>query len=187
MKFGIVTERDAATCKCRVKFLADNIVSMPLPVLVAATKSNKHYHLPDIGEQVVCLMDENLETGVIVGAIYSQVDEVPTANGGDVESVTFSDGAEFKYDRANNQLDISGVRYINITADGDIVITCDTAHIDAANGVDITGNVEVAGTITATGNIVTTADVKAGAGGLITLLTHKHPTAATGAPSTPIP
>lgn len=179
MKFGIVTERDAATCKCRVKFLADNIVSMPLPILVAATKSNKHYHLPDIGEQVVCLMDENLETGVIVGAIYSQVDEVPAANGDDVESVTFSDGAEIQYNRSSGVLKITGVT--------DVIVECDTANIEAASGVDITGNVNITGTITATGNIVTTADVITGTGGLITLLTHKHPTAATGAPSTPIP
>lgn len=177
VQFGIITERIAATCKCRVKSLTDGIVSMPIPVIVTGAVSNKHYHLPDEGEQVAVLMDERWEMGVILGAIYSTEDTPPTDAGEDVECVEFSDGTVIKYNRLTSTL--------TVVCDGEVNIECTTANITGA--VDIVGNVEITGTVTATGNIISQADVKAGAGGLITLLTHKHPTAATGAPSTPIP
>ncbi|MDD3688023.1 MAG: hypothetical protein PHE56_14840, partial [Bacteroidales bacterium] len=41
------------------------------------TQKDKFYALPDIGEHVACLMDDNSEEGVILGAIYSALDETP--------------------------------------------------------------------------------------------------------------
>lgn len=198
MKFGIVTERNPDNCKVRVRFTENNIVSGWLFVLVSTSKDNKHFYLPDVNEQVVCMMDANLETGVVLGAIYSKVDTVPAGVGEDVEAMVFSDGTVVKYDR--------GAHRLTIDCAGDITVTCQNADVTASDGATITtptltvdgsltvtgsstmqGNIEVSGNVTATGNLEATGDVKAGPGGLITLLLHKHPTAAPGAPSPPIP
>ncbi len=56
--------------------------------------------LPDIGEQVVCLMDQNIEEGVILGAIYSGLDEVPVISKDKIK-IKLEDGSDFEYDKKN--------------------------------------------------------------------------------------
>lgn len=43
----------------------------------AIPEDNKDYWLPDVGEQVEVLLDANGEDGVILGAVYSDVDKPP--------------------------------------------------------------------------------------------------------------
>ena len=74
LKFGIVTKIDPKTARGRVRFAEDDHQSFWLPILQAKTMNDKFYALPDAGEQVACLMDENWEDGVILGAIYSSED-----------------------------------------------------------------------------------------------------------------
>ncbi len=98
-RVGLVVERDPARGAVRVQFAErDHLVSWWLPVVVAKTQDDKVLWLPDQGEQVVCLMDENDEAGVVLGAIYSAPDAVP------VEStekfhLAFKDGTKAEYDR----------------------------------------------------------------------------------------
>ena len=62
LKFAIVTNIDEKQATARVQFQdSDGIPSYWLPVLQAKTLKDKFYILPDVGEHVVCLMDENLE------------------------------------------------------------------------------------------------------------------------------
>jgi len=42
--------------------------------------------MPDVGEQVACMMDEHCENGVCLGAIYSN-DVKPKQSGDDISSV----------------------------------------------------------------------------------------------------
>lgn len=105
LKFGIVTNIDENTAKARVKFAEDGILSHLLPVLQAKTLKDKFYTLPDIGEHVVCLMDENLEDGVILGAIYSDADNVPVISK-DKLKIRFNDSTEIEYDRLKHVLNI---------------------------------------------------------------------------------
>lgn len=77
LKFGTVTNINPMTAKARVQFADDNITSYWLPILQKKTLKDKYYSVVDIGEQVACLMDENSEDGVILGAIYTSLDEVP--------------------------------------------------------------------------------------------------------------
>src|SRR5437773_11971171 len=80
-RVGIVREQDAALAKVRVVFPDyDQVVSWWLPVVFAKTRDDKSYWLPDIGEQVVCLMDVRDEDGAVLGAIYSSEDLTPTNN-----------------------------------------------------------------------------------------------------------
>jgi len=80
LKFGIVTNINPALAQARVQFADDDILSFWLPILQQKTQKDKFYAIPDIGEHVACLMDENSEEGVILGAIYSALDDTPVSS-----------------------------------------------------------------------------------------------------------
>jgi len=105
-RVGIVQQQDAAHAKVRVVFPDyDEVVSWWLPVVFAKTQNDKAYWIPDIGEQVVCLMDLRDEAGAVLGAIYSSAD-VPPVNSADKFHLGFKDGASVDYDRAAHVLDL---------------------------------------------------------------------------------
>lgn len=85
----------------------DNLVSDKIPVLARGSSGNKDYWLPDIGEQVVCLMLPNgHNAGVCIGSYYSKT-MPPNKNNQDVRSMTFSDGTYISYNRAKHELEIN--------------------------------------------------------------------------------
>ncbi len=104
VRLGIVKEQDLSLARLRVIFNEfDQLLSYWLPVVVPKTQNDKAYWLPDIGEQVVCLMDARDEAGVVLGAIYSQVDATPVRSG-DKFHLGFKDGTAIEYDRAAHVL-----------------------------------------------------------------------------------
>ena len=139
LSFGIVTNRDPLSHKVRVKFPdEDNMVSYWIPVIVPFSQDNKSYHIPDVGELVVCLFsDKGNEQGCCLGTVYNSKD-IPAENDGDVFAIEFKDGAKIAYNRRTHQLDaiIPGEAIISATA------------------VKLTGNLEVTGDITASGTIM---------------------------------
>lgn len=72
---GIVSSTDPATMTARVTFPdRDDLVSYPLEVLSHGSQDNKHYWMPGVGEQVLCLFlpqDNNLSQGYILGTTYN--------------------------------------------------------------------------------------------------------------------
>jgi len=77
-RIGIVSAQDVITGRARVFFPdRDNMQSYWLFILVHKTHLDKGWWMPDIGDQVACLMDDNDEDGAIAGAIYSTVDPTP--------------------------------------------------------------------------------------------------------------
>ncbi|HXN85804.1 MAG TPA: phage baseplate assembly protein V, partial [Candidatus Binataceae bacterium] len=84
----------------------DQMLSYWLPVVVPKTQNDKAYWLPDVGEQVVCLMDDRDEAGVVLGAIYSKVDSTPVQSA-DKYHLGFKDGTSMEYDRAAHVLALS--------------------------------------------------------------------------------
>ena len=85
----------------------DNMVSDELPVLVQGSSRNRHYWLPDVGEQVCCLMLPNgHNAGICLGSYYSESDP-PNANSQEVRRIDFGDGSYMQFDRATGSLDIS--------------------------------------------------------------------------------
>lgn len=106
-RVGIVHDQDASGGRVRVVFAEfDQMLSYWLPVVVAKTQDDKSYWLPDVGEQVVCLMDERDEAGVVLGAIYSQADS-PPVNSADKFHLGFKDATTMEYDRASHVLAIA--------------------------------------------------------------------------------
>ncbi len=107
LRLGIVKEQDVSLARLRVTFNEfDQMLSYWLPVVVPKTQNDKAYWLPDIGEQVVCLMDARDEAGVVLGAIYSQADATPVQNA-DKFHLGFKDGTSIEYDRASHVLGLS--------------------------------------------------------------------------------
>lgn len=104
LRLGIVKEQDPSLARLRVTFNEfDQLLSYWLPVVVPKTQNDKAYWLPDIGEQVVCIMDERDEDGVVLGAIYSQADATPVQDGNKFH-LGFKDGAAIEYDRGAHVL-----------------------------------------------------------------------------------
>ena len=122
-KFGTVSAVDAKTCRVRVRLPDyDNLRTAWLPVLQAKTLRDKHYHLPDLGEHVVVLLDGRGEDGVVLGAVYSSSDPAPVASG-DKHHVRFDDGAEMEYDRASHQLTVKGgIQKVVVEVGADILL-----------------------------------------------------------------
>ena len=105
-RVGIVQAQDTAHAKVRVVFPDyDEMISWWLPVVFFKTQDDKAYWIPDIGEQVVCLMDLRDEAGAVLGAIYSTAD-TPPVNSADKFYLGFKDGARFDYDRVAHILDL---------------------------------------------------------------------------------
>lgn len=107
LKFGIVTNIDEKKAQARVQFPdSDGVLSYWLPVMQVKTLKDKFYIMPDIGEHVVCLMDENSEEGVILGAIYSEQDVCPVVSK-DKIIAQFSDGTSIEIDKKLGDLTIN--------------------------------------------------------------------------------
>ena len=180
LKFGIVSEIDEQKGLSRVKFDDQGIVSGWLPVLQKNTLKNQDEAWLDVNEHVACLMDENLEHGVILGAIYSE-GELPVTKNKNVRSVKFEDGSFVKFDRTAKKLTIS--------CEGDVeVVKAVNVNIKASTKIKLDSDVEVTGKLTVTNNIESSTgiikalvgDVKAGPL-QISLMTHVHPA---GTPNT---
>lgn len=105
-RIGIVQQQDTTRARVRVVFPDyDQVTSWWLPVLFAKTQNDKMYWIPDIGEQVVCLMDLRDEAGAVLGAIYSSADNAPV-DSADKMHLGFKDNASFEYDRSSHVLDL---------------------------------------------------------------------------------
>ena len=95
-RVGLVEAQDANKCRVRVSFTdRDHLTSWWLPVVVPKSQTDKAYWLPDVGEQVVCMMDERDEDGAVLGAIYSDVDVTPVQSADKVHW-SFKDGTSLE-------------------------------------------------------------------------------------------
>ena len=115
LKFGTVTNINPMTAKARVQFAEDDLTSYWLPIIQRKTLNDKYYTVVDIGEHVACLMDENCEDGVILGAIYTSLDEVPAISNLQ-HLIKFEDGSCIEFNRDTQMLTIVA-KTLNIIAD----------------------------------------------------------------------
>lgn len=116
MRFGIVSQINPVLAQARVNFGDDDSTSFWLPILQTKTLKDKFYSIPDVGEQVACLMDENSEDGVILGAIYS-TEDVPVVTSEKQISLNLENNALINIDKETNTLTIT---FQNINLNGNI-------------------------------------------------------------------
>lgn len=141
-----------------------------LPVIVPKTQNDKAYWVPDIGEQVVCLMDEHDEDGAVVGAIYSTADAAPV-NNPDAFHLSCKDGAAFEYNRASHALQVS------IPSGGSVTITANGAQvmIDSNGDVKITASGQIqlgGGTLKGVARLGDSVTCPAGTGTIVSASTN---------------
>lgn len=150
---GTVSAVDADKVQARVRLPeCDNLRTNWLNVLQRNTQDNKDYWLPDVGEQVEVLLDANGEDGVILGAVYSDVDKPPFSDK-NVRGTKFSDGAEFSYNRASHTLTIrGGIEHMVIECSADVMVKTQKATIDAPQ-TEVTGDLLVKGKLTYEGGM----------------------------------
>lgn len=143
---GIISDIDEVKVCVRVMLPeCDDLRTNWLPILQRNTQDNKDYWLPDVGEQVVVLLDDNGEDGVVLGAVYSSIDIPPVTNK-DKRYVRFADAASFEYDRKTHRLTINGgIETIVIEAKASIDIT--TPQVTIKGNVSVTGNINASGSI----------------------------------------
>lgn len=121
-KYGIVKEIDPEKMmvRCEIPDM-DKVLSPWLLIVVPNSLKNRDYYLPDLEEQIVILLDENSESGVCLGAVYSTKD-TPPINNLDKRYVEFDDGTTVEYDRKNHKLEIKVNGDISIEATGEITL-----------------------------------------------------------------
>ena len=116
LRFGIVSQINPVLAQARVNFADDESTSYWLPIIQSKTMKDKFFVMPDIGEQVACLMDENSEDGVILGAIYSSVD-LPVVTSEKQISLNLENSSLINIDKETNTLTIT---FENINLNGNI-------------------------------------------------------------------
>lgn len=185
IKIGEVSSVDPARGTARVAFDDDDsMVSYDLQVLQKNTIANKDYHMPDIGEDVVCIfLPSGSEDGFILGSVYAG-EITPPESDCNKRTVVFDDGTKISYDRATHTLTAT-IGKTSITANQqNITAICTGAANVQATTINLTGNVNINGNVSitgatsitgetsVTGGITATADVVAN--GAISVATHTH-------------
>lgn len=119
VRVGRVSSVNASSMRARVVFTdMENTVSAELPVLCQGSLKRKQYWLPDIDEQVVCLMLPNASgkgsnDGFILGTFFSDADK-PVKTGANIRRYDFGDGSYVEHDASTGNLTINAV--------GDVII-----------------------------------------------------------------
>lgn len=99
IKFGIVDKVEPSKGTASVLFNDLDIVSDFLPWITPRTGNDSENDPLEVGDHVSCLMDCNLENGVILGCIYSTKNVPPSESGAKKWVKKFEDGSIFKYDK----------------------------------------------------------------------------------------
>lgn len=125
-KAAIVKEINNQTHQVRVIFPdMDNLQSDWLQVCIPYTKAGKSNALPVINEQVLCVMDENFESGFLIASLYSEQDLTPLADP-NIFIHKFEDGSYIQYDKQNHLLSADIKGSVNIKAQTDVEVSAQT-------------------------------------------------------------
>lgn len=162
LEYGEVSAVDYLTCRIRVRLDdRDGVESFWLNVPQRNSQGTKRRPLmPEIGEQVAVLLNEDGVGGVYLGGIYSTVEPPPVVDE-DTDYVRYSDGTVVSYDRAKGVMTLNSVGALlvkcarNITLEsGEPVVVKAPAATLAIPQVTLDGNLQVNGNISATGSIL---------------------------------
>lgn len=104
IKVGIISSVNAKTGTARVLFPdRGESVSGDIAIVVPFTLSAQAYYMPDVGERVVCIFDDN-NTGFILGSFFSE-NRLPNNPNKNNVYVDFGDGTLIQYNKEKKVLD----------------------------------------------------------------------------------
>lgn len=119
-RVGIVSKVFPEECAVQVAFPdkddgnGNPMISDKLPVNVRGSSGNKDYWMPDVGEQVNCLILPNGHgAGCCLGSYYS-AKMPPNVSTIDKRRIDFGDGTFIEYDRSSHHLTINCVGNVTI-------------------------------------------------------------------------
>ena len=127
VRVGNVSSLNPQNCTARVVFEdkqagGQSLVSAEMPVLSRGSAGNRDYWLPDVGDQVVCLILPNGKNqGFILGTFFSEA-QPPNSTNGDIRRIDFGDGSFVEFNRATGGL--------TIQCTGPVVINGSTVNIN---------------------------------------------------------
>ncbi len=106
---GTVCDINPTAMAVRVEFNdKDSLPSAELPILCRGAGGNKDYWLPDVGDQVVCIFennDINTSSGWVLGTYFTEKHPPQVANA-EIRRIDFGDGSYMEFDRAKGSLKI---------------------------------------------------------------------------------
>ena len=144
---GTVIERDPPKGRVRVKFDdEDEDKSGWIHVSQTATGKNKLFRMPDLDDQVICLMDWDGEDGAVIGSIWSEADGTPTGDGSTIHMV-FQGGMSIVVNQETNNISVAGANDVKVQA----------GHIKLESPVTVVGNLTVLGGIHAVNGVYSPA------------------------------
>ena len=185
IRIGKVVSINPAKATARVQFSdRDSLVSHDLQVICQNTKDVKEYHMPVIGEDVVCLfMPIGVESGCgfVVGAVYAGSNAAPVSDAAK-HHITFVDGTVIEYDYKTHTLkaDVKGSATLKTSGNASVeasgtlaakstgAATLETAASATVKAPTITldGNVNVTGSMTVANGLSVTGGNCTAAGSL---------------------
>jgi phage baseplate assembly protein V len=154
-KVGLVNEYKPGYAK--VYFEDDDIVTDWWQIRYNTSAKDKESYPLAVNEQVICLCDDHLEDGVILGALPNETDTPDSGAGAGKFRKVFEDGTVLEYNKTTHELTADVKGKVTVTADNDISATSSTnvkakATIKAtieAPAIELKGNVTVLGTLAA--------------------------------------
>jgi len=142
MHLGIVKSFNVKELRADICFYdLDDMVIADMAVLQRNTQGIKDFSCLEVGEQVLCLLDEEMQDGYVLGSIAGNED-LSNLNQDDTRFVLFPDGGLIKYDYNSHTLQILS-NNINVT--GNVVVS---------GNITLKGDLEVVGSVTASGDIL---------------------------------
>ena len=115
IRFGTVSIVNNEKGKVKVTFQDLGTQSEELIVYQGRTTGTKEYQMPVVGENGLCLIVDNGNTGYYLGSGFSLANPVPegAAEGKDIK--VYSDGTRIEYDEKTSRLYIDCKKKIEIT------------------------------------------------------------------------
>ena len=114
---GTVCSTNPADMTVRVRYdEKDGTESPELSVLCQGAGGNKHYWLPDVGDQVLCIFeanDKNFSSGWVLGTFFTK-GHPPQVSSQEIRRLDFCDGSFVEFDRASGNLTIECTGNITI-------------------------------------------------------------------------
>lgn len=119
VQLGVVSSVDKKKGTARVYFEdRDDLVSFDFPVIVRNTMKIKDYWMPDVDEQVLCLISAcDNSRGFIIGSPYSEADKPISAihdSGKNKRGLYIDENNYIEWDGDNHQFVISASKPIRV-------------------------------------------------------------------------
>ncbi|HOW51747.1 MAG TPA: phage baseplate assembly protein V [bacterium] len=146
--FGLIKEfsTDRKTVRVMLNLAGGEVLSGWLRIARRRTKGDTETDTFDLDEQVFCILNDTLDEGVVLCAVYGDEDDPPSSSA-DVYERKFKDGTVIKYDRSAHKLDIECKGEISVKADGPCTVeavgkcTVKGATVDIDGGGGVIGGV----------------------------------------------